>query len=60
MENQNSQLSAYDRMRELHTWLDTWDRYVQRETRTRDTETSDVNEPTPPRKRVVIRKSNLS
>jgi len=59
MENQNSQLCAYERMRELHTWLDTWERYVQKK-RTRDTETTDVNEPNPPRKRVVIKKSNLS
>lgn len=53
MENSEPQPSALDRMNELYSWLTAWDKYVQKEDRVRDPDTTD----TKPRKKVVLKKS---
>ena len=35
--------TALDNMNQLYQWLTTWEKYVQKDTRERDSETTEVN-----------------
>lgn len=53
MENQNDKQpsTALDKMNELYSWLTTWEKYVTKENRERETVIEDQ-----PRKRVYVKR----